>query len=98
MASREGDRGSYATLVIGWVTKTVLSQAPPYFKRHVKPLVPAAFAVVSIHQLALGPRVYGPFSLWVIQKEDLCSSSGDINMLMMIEMDADFTTKILHRF
>jgi hypothetical protein len=42
--------------VIGWVTKNLLSRAPPCFGRHVKPLVPAAFAVVSNHQLALGPR------------------------------------------
>jgi hypothetical protein len=27
---------------------------------------------------------YGPFSLWVIHKEGLCPSSGDINKLMMI--------------
>jgi hypothetical protein len=27
---------------------------------------------------------YGPFSLWVIHKEGLCPSSGDINRLMMI--------------
>jgi hypothetical protein len=39
--------------VIGWVTK---SRAPPCFGRHVKPLVPAAFAVVSTYQYALGPR------------------------------------------
>jgi hypothetical protein len=26
---------------------------------------------------------YGPFSLWVIHKEGLCPSSGDINRLMM---------------
>jgi hypothetical protein len=42
--------------VIGWVTKNLLSQATPCFGRHVKPLVPAAFAVVSTHQPALGPR------------------------------------------
>jgi hypothetical protein len=42
--------------VIGWVTKNVLSQAPPCFERHVKPLEPIAFAVVSTHQSALGPR------------------------------------------
>jgi hypothetical protein len=29
---------------------------------------------------------YGPFSLWVIHKEDLCPSSGDINRLMMMMM------------
>jgi hypothetical protein len=33
-----------------------LSRAPPCFGRHVKPLVPAAFAVVSTQQSALGPR------------------------------------------
>jgi hypothetical protein len=27
---------------------------------------------------------YGPFSLWVIHKESLCPSSGDINRLMMM--------------
>jgi hypothetical protein len=41
---------------IGWVTKKLFSRAPPCFRRHVKPLVPAAFAVVSTHQSALGPR------------------------------------------
>jgi hypothetical protein len=29
---------------------------PSRFERHVKPLVPAAFAVASIHQPALGPH------------------------------------------
>jgi hypothetical protein len=29
---------------------------------------------------------YGPFSLWVIHKEGLCPSSGDINRLMMISL------------
>jgi hypothetical protein len=33
----------------------VLSRAPPCFERHVKPLVPAVFAVVSTHETALGP-------------------------------------------
>jgi hypothetical protein len=42
--------------VVGWVTKILSSRAPPCFGRHVKPLVPAAFAVVSTHQPALGPR------------------------------------------
>ncbi|RVE43327.1 hypothetical protein evm_012031 [Chilo suppressalis] len=42
--------------VIGWVTENLLSRAPPCFGRHVKPLVPAASAVVSTHQSALGPR------------------------------------------
>jgi hypothetical protein len=42
--------------IIGWVTKTLLYRTPPCFGRHVKPLVPAAFAVVGTHQHALGPR------------------------------------------
>jgi hypothetical protein len=42
--------------VIGWVTKNLLSQTPPCFGRHGKPLVPAPFAVDSTHQPALGPR------------------------------------------
>jgi hypothetical protein len=42
--------------VIGWVTKNLLFRPSPCFGRHVKPLVPAAFAVVSTHQPALGPR------------------------------------------
>jgi hypothetical protein len=39
----------------GW-PKNLLSRAPPSSGRHVKPLVPAAFAVVITHQPALGPR------------------------------------------
>jgi hypothetical protein len=35
--------------LIGWVTKNLLSRAPPCYGRHVKPLVPAEFAVVSTH-------------------------------------------------
>jgi hypothetical protein len=35
--------------VIGWVTKNLLSQAPPCFGKHVKPLIPVVFAVVSTH-------------------------------------------------
>jgi hypothetical protein len=42
-------------LVIGWVTNNLLSRVPPCFGRHVKSLVPAAFAIVSTHQPALGP-------------------------------------------
>jgi hypothetical protein len=48
--------------------------------------VPAAFAVVSTHQPALGPRGCGPFFLCVIHKEGLCLGSGDINRLMMVMM------------
>jgi hypothetical protein len=35
--------------VLGWVTKNLLSRAPPCFGRHVKTLVPVAFAIVSTH-------------------------------------------------
>jgi hypothetical protein len=59
--------------VIGCLTKNLLSWAPPCFGRNVKPLVPAAFAVVST-----------PFSLCVIHKEGLGPSSGDISRLMMM--------------
>jgi hypothetical protein len=71
--------------VLGWVTRNLLSRAPPCFGRHVKPLVPAAFAFVSTHN-SHGARVvgYGPFSLSVIHKEGLWPSSGDINRLMMM--------------
>jgi hypothetical protein len=34
---------------------------------------------------SLAPRGYDPLSLWVIHKEGLCPSSGDINRLMMTE-------------
>jgi hypothetical protein len=69
---------------IGWVTNIVLSRTPPCFVRHVKPLVPNAFAVVSTHQPALGLGVgYSPFSLCVIHKEGQCPGSGEINRLMM---------------
>jgi hypothetical protein len=71
--------------VIGWVTKHLLSQAPPCFRRHGKLLVPAAFAVVSTDNPHWVRVVgYGPFSLCVIHKEGLYLSSGDINGLMMI--------------
>jgi hypothetical protein len=36
---------------------------------------------------------YGPFSLWVIHKEGLCPSSGDINRLMMMSESAWFIVK-----
>jgi hypothetical protein len=64
--------------VIGWVTKNYLLRASQ------GTLIPAAFAVVSTHQPALGARGVGTFSLCVIHKEGLCPSSGDINRLMMI--------------
>jgi hypothetical protein len=63
--------------VIGWMTKNLLSRVPCFG------LVPAAFAVVSTHQSALGLR--GRLcSLCIIHKKGLCPSSGDINGLMMM--------------
>jgi hypothetical protein len=48
------------------------------FGRHIKPFVPAAFAVVSTHQSALGPfgGLCYSFSLCVIHNEGLCPSRG----------------------
>jgi hypothetical protein len=82
------DRGSYAPVSMASLRmgdQNLLSRVPLCFGRHVKPLVPAAFAVVSIHQSALGPRGgLWPVLLVEIHKEGLCPSSGDINRLMMI--------------
>jgi hypothetical protein len=75
--------------VIRWVTKNLLSQAPSCFRRHFKPLVPAAFAVVSTHQPALARVVcYGPISLCIIHEEGLCPSSGAFNRQMTIICNA----------
>jgi hypothetical protein len=49
----------------------------------VEPLVPAAFAVVSTHQPALGPHGGLWPSLCETHNEGLCPSSGNINRLMM---------------
>jgi hypothetical protein len=55
-ASEELGGRAVSALGVRSRTKNVLSRAPPCFGRHVKQLVPAAFAVVSTHQSALGPR------------------------------------------
>jgi hypothetical protein len=70
----------------GLGAKTLSFQAPPCFGRHVKPLVPVAFAVVNTKPHWARVVGYGPFSLWVIHKERLCATSGDINRLMMMMM------------
>jgi hypothetical protein len=68
----------------GWVTKNLLSLAPPCFGRHVKPMVPVAFAVVApTNPHWARVEGYGPFSVCVIHKEGLCPSSGVISRLMM---------------
>jgi hypothetical protein len=73
--------------VIGWVTKNLLSRAPPCFGWHIEPLVPAAFAVVSTHQSVLGPAWWVMArSPYMYHKEGLCCSNGDINRLMMMMM------------
>jgi hypothetical protein len=59
-----------------------LDRAPPCFGRHVKPLVPVAFEVVSTTNLN---RVRS-FFLCVIHKEVLYPSSGDINRLMIMQV------------
>jgi hypothetical protein len=54
---RLGVRSRSSENVGYWMGKQILlSRAPPCFARHVKPLVKAAFAVVSTHQSALSPR------------------------------------------
>jgi hypothetical protein len=50
--------------VVEWVTKNLVSRTPPCFRKYVKPLVSAAFAVRNTNQTAQGLRV-GPFSLCV---------------------------------
>jgi hypothetical protein len=56
MAQRSVRFGVRRWSVIGWVTKNLLSRVSLCFGRHVKPMAPAAFVVVSTHQPALGPR------------------------------------------
>jgi hypothetical protein len=65
-------------LVIEWVTKYLLSEAPTCFGRHIKPLVLAAFAIHT-------GRLWS-VTLSVVHKEGLCSSSGDFNRLPMMIM------------
>jgi hypothetical protein len=63
---------------MGWVTKTLSEGTLSRWSRlHLQSLAPTN---------PLWARVvgYGPFSLWLIHKEGLCPSSGDINRLMMI--------------
>jgi hypothetical protein len=52
-------------------------------QKFIKPLVPAAFAVVNTHQLALGPRG----ELWpvlLIHKAGLYPSINRLMMMMII--------------
>jgi hypothetical protein len=66
--------------VVGWVTKMYYLELLPCFGRHAKPLVPAALQSLAPTNSHWARVVgYGPFSLCVIHKEDLCPSSGDIN-------------------
>jgi hypothetical protein len=48
--------------IIGWVTKNFFIPNSFVLRKALKPLVPAAFAVVSSHQPALRPRG----GLWVV--------------------------------
>jgi hypothetical protein len=87
--------------VIGWVTKNLLSRAPPCFVRHAKPLVPAAFAMLAPTNPHWARVVgYGSFSLCVIHKEGLCPSIGDINRLTMmtVEVGTAYLTIILYLY
>jgi hypothetical protein len=50
--------------IIGWVTKTLLSGAPPCFKKQVKPLVPAVKSLAPTNPHWARMVGYGPFSLY----------------------------------
>jgi hypothetical protein len=65
--------------LIGWETKNLLFRAPPCLCRHVKPSVPAAFAVIRN-----GPAWWVMACSPYVRKESLCRSSGGINRLMMM--------------
>jgi hypothetical protein len=55
-----------------WSVKNVLSRAPPCFVRHIKPLVPAALAVVSTF-MARSLYVYSMRKAWTPAVEALIS-------------------------
>jgi hypothetical protein len=62
-----------------------IMQATSCFGRHLL-LAPTALAIVSINLHRASVVGYGPFSLCVIHKEGLCSSSRHINKLMMMHL------------
>jgi hypothetical protein len=64
--------------VMGWVTKTLSEGTLSRWSRlHLQSLAPT-----NRHwDRVVG---YGPFSLWLIHKEGLCPTSGDINRPMMM--------------
>jgi hypothetical protein len=78
----------------GWQELDASSRRSSEVARHWRGLCPAVdcsrlmMMMMMTHALLTNPhwaRVvgYGPFSLCVIHKQGLCSSSGDINRLMM---------------
>jgi hypothetical protein len=86
------DRGSKATLSM---VSHGMGDQKPYHLELLTRLTQGTLSRWSrLHLQSLTPtnphwaRVvgYGPFSLWVIHKEGLCPSSGDINRLMMMMM------------
>jgi hypothetical protein len=86
-------------LVIEWVTKNLLTRSPPCFGKYVKQLIPAAFAVVSTYQPALGPRsgLRPVLLMCVIHKEGLCPNNGDIHWLIIMMMIRIFCPYALTR-
>jgi hypothetical protein len=67
-----------------WVTKHLLSWAPPCFGRYVKPMVSPGFVVIS-NQSALSPRgEFWPILLMCNQQEDLCPIINRLMMMMTI--------------
>jgi hypothetical protein len=69
---------------IGWVTKNLLSRAPPCFGSRCSRLYLQSIAPTNPHWARVVG--YGPFFLCVIHKKGLCPSIGDINGLMMMMM------------
>jgi hypothetical protein len=82
--------------MLSWAVIDRKFRAPPYFRRHVKPLAPAVFAIVSTPKPNWARVVgYGPCFLCVIHKEGMCPSSRDINRLMMMTSFIEMRYKIL---
>jgi hypothetical protein len=46
-----------------------------------------SLAPTNPHWARVVGYAYGPFSLWVIHKEGLCPSNGDINWLLLMMMN-----------
>jgi hypothetical protein len=83
--------------VIGWVTK-IYNLEPLYASEGAlsrwSRLQFQSLATTNPHWTRLVG--YDPFSLYVIYKDGLCPSSGDINRLMMMMMTPEMNCVRLH--